>query len=372
MFHLGADSEMNSLVGFRFYPTDEEIIRLLKKKRLDPAFFVHTIKEIDFYSFEPWELPCHSEIQSEEEVWYFFCEPDYKYAKSRRVNRGTNEGTWKKTGNGSKIKRKYSTEVIGTKRILSFSRHDSASKKAKTEWVMHEITVEDDPDYKKDFVVCRLERKREKKMLGVVSTKRKRDEKLGVSTNDGDQSCQNLTSKRSQIAEDTTRNHVVEKEDLVSNRTRVAENTVLASEVQARDHSISDSRDHVAENIVDNSVEAETRQLAEFNPQGDGYNGLNEASVLALQSPVYPEQESSYSNGSSCGNGLLNSEFDSEQVDDQFNSQRDFQNKDSPNESGQTTSDFVSSKSDEGVYLEDGSDMDSETFIAKVKIFFQY
>ncbi|KAK9187725.1 hypothetical protein WN944_019123 [Citrus x changshan-huyou] len=148
MFHLGADSEMNSLVGFRFYPTDEEIIRLLKKKRLDPAFFVHTIKEIDFYSFEPWELPCHSEIQSEEEVWYFFCEPDYKYAKSRRVNRGTNEGTWKKTGNGSKIKRKYSTEVIGTKRILSFSRHDSASKKAKTEWVMHEITVEDDPDYK--------------------------------------------------------------------------------------------------------------------------------------------------------------------------------------------------------------------------------
>ncbi|GAY68080.1 hypothetical protein CUMW_261370 [Citrus unshiu] len=201
-------------------------------------------------------------------------------------------------------------------------------------------------------------------MLGVVSTKRKRDEKLGVSTNDGDQSCQNLTSKRSHIAEDTTRNHVAEKEDLVSNRTRVAENTVLASEVQATDHSISDSGDHVAENIVDNSVEAETRQLAKFNPQGDGYNGLNEASVLALQSPVYPEQESSYSNGSSCGNSFLNSEFDSEQVDDQFNSQRDFQNKDSPNESGQTTSDFLSSKLDEGVYLEDGSDMDSKTFIA--------
>ena len=58
MFHLGAESEMNSLVGFRFYPTDEEIMRLLKMKRLDPGFSVRTIKEIDFYSFEPWELPC--------------------------------------------------------------------------------------------------------------------------------------------------------------------------------------------------------------------------------------------------------------------------------------------------------------------------
>ncbi|KAK9190650.1 hypothetical protein WN943_019257 [Citrus x changshan-huyou] len=103
---------MDSLVGFRFHPTDEEIILLLTLKRFDPGFSVRTIKEIDLYSFEPWELPWHSEIQSEEEVWYFFCEPYYKYAKSKRAHRRTKEGYWKKTGNGSKIKRKYSTEVI--------------------------------------------------------------------------------------------------------------------------------------------------------------------------------------------------------------------------------------------------------------------
>ena len=46
--------------------------------------------------------------------------------------------------------------MIGTKRILSFSRHDSASKKAKTEWVMHEIAVEDDPVYKVSVSVLEL------------------------------------------------------------------------------------------------------------------------------------------------------------------------------------------------------------------------
>ena len=48
---------MDSLVGFRFKPTNEEIISLQKKKMLDPDFSVHTIKEIDFYSFDPWDLP---------------------------------------------------------------------------------------------------------------------------------------------------------------------------------------------------------------------------------------------------------------------------------------------------------------------------
>ncbi|GAY49686.1 hypothetical protein CUMW_121030 [Citrus unshiu] len=268
---------MDSLVGFRFHPTDEEIILLLTLKRFDPGFSVRTIKEIDLYSFEPWELPWHSEIQSEEEVWYFFCEPYYKYAKSKRAHRRTKEGYWKKTGNGSKIKRKYSTEVIGTKKILSFLRDDTAAKKAKTEWVIHEIAVEDSPDYEKDFVVCRLERKR--------------DKKHGVSK---DQSSQILTSERNHVAEATERNH------------------------------------------------------------GGGYNGLSDASFPALRPPVYSEKESSCANGSSYGSGLLNSQFDGEQVDSQFNSQRDFQNEYSSDETGQTTPDFFSS--DEGVFLEDSSE----------------
>ncbi|KAL9419628.1 hypothetical protein AB3S75_037405 [Citrus x aurantiifolia] len=367
---------MDSLVGFRFHPTDEEIILLLTMKRRDPAgFSVRTIKEIDLYSFEPWELPCHSEIQSEEEVWYFFCEPCYKNSESKRVHRRTKEGYWKKTGRGSNIKRKYKTEVIGTKKILSFSRDDAAAQKGTSEWVIHEIAVEESPDFKKDFVVCRLERKREKKTLGVVctkrkrekktlgvvSTKRKREKKLGVSTSDGDQSCPNLTYKRSHVAEDTNRNHVAENVDLVSIRNHVAENISLGPEPQGRDHSISCYRNHVAEKIVEDSVEAETRRLAELNRRGDGYDGRNDASVWALQSSDYPEQESSDYNGSSCGSGLLNSQLDGGQVGGQFNSRRDFQTEYSPEETGETTPDFLTSKSDEGVYVVDGSDANPET-----------
>ncbi|KAH9705291.1 NAC domain-containing protein [Citrus sinensis] len=342
---------MDSLVGFRFYPTDEQIILLLTMKRRDPAgFSVRTIKEIDLYSFEPWELPCHSEIQSEEEVWYFFCEPCYKNAESKRVRRRTKEGYWKKTGRGSNIKRKYKTEVIGTKKILSFSRDDAAAEKDKTEWVIHEIAVENSPDFEKDFVVCRLERKREKKTLGVVSTKRKREKKtLGV-----------VSTKRKR-----------EKKLGVSTSDG---NIVLVPELQVRDHSISYYRNHVAEKIVEDSVEAETRRLAELNRRGDGYDARNDASVWALQSSDYPEQESSDYNGSSYGSGLLNSQLDGEQVVGQFNSRRDFQTEYSPEETVETTPDFFTSKSDEGVYMEGGSDANTgtESFIEWIDVLFDY
>ncbi|KAK9187729.1 hypothetical protein WN944_019127 [Citrus x changshan-huyou] len=106
---------MGSLTGIGFRPLDEEIIDLLKKKRLDPGSSVQTIKEIDFYSFDPWELPGLSEIQSTEDVWYFFCKPKYKGAKRKRSgqqrHRKTKSGTWKMTGGGSEMKRKNSTEA---------------------------------------------------------------------------------------------------------------------------------------------------------------------------------------------------------------------------------------------------------------------
>ncbi|KAH9717378.1 NAC domain-containing protein 62 [Citrus sinensis] len=192
---------MDSLVGFRFKPTNEEIISLLKKKRLDPGF----------------------SIQGEEEVWYYYCERYYKYAKSKRAHRRTKSGYWKVTGTGSYIKRKNSTEVIGTKKILPFWPRRSAPKKAKTEW--------------RDFVVCRLERKR--------------DIKLAASTSVEDQSSEDLTSC-STITRDVGGQIFSESvhppdQLLVSNRNHVAENTLLVSQVPASDNSISRIRNRAAE-----------------------------------------------------------------------------------------------------------------------------
>lgn len=44
--------------GFRFHPTDEELITYyLMKKVLDSSFSARAISEVDLNKSEPWELP---------------------------------------------------------------------------------------------------------------------------------------------------------------------------------------------------------------------------------------------------------------------------------------------------------------------------
>ena len=74
--------------------------------------------------------------QSNDPVWFFFGEPDYKYANSPRVNRKTKSGYWKPTGSERIIKDMHGRE-IGIKKNLVF-RLSSSNKGAKTIWVMHE------------------------------------------------------------------------------------------------------------------------------------------------------------------------------------------------------------------------------------------
>lgn len=44
--------------GFRFHPTDEElVVHYLKKKVASAPLPVSIIAEVDLYKFDPWELP---------------------------------------------------------------------------------------------------------------------------------------------------------------------------------------------------------------------------------------------------------------------------------------------------------------------------
>lgn len=44
--------------GFRFHPTDEElVVHYLKKKAASAPLPVDIIAEVDLYKFDPWELP---------------------------------------------------------------------------------------------------------------------------------------------------------------------------------------------------------------------------------------------------------------------------------------------------------------------------
>ncbi|GMN42726.1 hypothetical protein TIFTF001_011941 [Ficus carica] len=134
-------------VGFRFHPTDEELITYYLKPKLlgtDPDVD-RVIAEVDFYKFEPWELPSKSKIESKDRMWLFFFRRDYKYANSKRVKRTTKTGFWKITGKERVIKDQDTKACIGKKRTLVFHRGSAASSRGeRTDWVMHEYFVESD------------------------------------------------------------------------------------------------------------------------------------------------------------------------------------------------------------------------------------
>ncbi|KAH7550391.1 hypothetical protein ACOSP7_024315 [Xanthoceras sorbifolium] len=158
---------MGSLVGYRFQPTPEELVsHFLKNKKRDPAFTDLTIKEVNIYKHHPCELPGLASIQSDEQVWYFFCTLDNKYAKSDRASRTAKGGSWKKTGVDRKVKAKDSNNPIGIKKTLVFYKGSSTKKENKTNWTMqeyHEYPCNKDPRFKDKVVVCRIEKKADKK-----------------------------------------------------------------------------------------------------------------------------------------------------------------------------------------------------------------
>ena len=53
------DEKMELPPGFRFHPTDEELItHYLSPKVLDYSFSAIAIGEVDLNKVEPWDLPC--------------------------------------------------------------------------------------------------------------------------------------------------------------------------------------------------------------------------------------------------------------------------------------------------------------------------
>ena len=54
------DDQMDLPPGFRFHPTDEELIsHYLYKKVIDTKFCARAIGEVDLNKSEPWDLPCN-------------------------------------------------------------------------------------------------------------------------------------------------------------------------------------------------------------------------------------------------------------------------------------------------------------------------
>ncbi|KAE8774833.1 NAC protein [Hordeum vulgare] len=93
--------------GFRFHPTDEELVGdYLCARAAGRTLPTHVIAEVDMYRHDPWELPERALSGARE--WYFFTPRDRK--------------------------------TVGVKKSLVFY-HGRPGAEVKTDWIMHEYRL---------------------------------------------------------------------------------------------------------------------------------------------------------------------------------------------------------------------------------------
>ncbi|GMH09964.1 hypothetical protein Nepgr_011805 [Nepenthes gracilis] len=153
-------------VGYRFYPTEEELIFYLHQK-FEGANLDRLIPVLYIYDYDPSELPelsgepCRRDTQLRE--WYFFIPRQEREARGGRTNRLTTSGYWKATGSPGSV---YSSDdrIIGVKRTMVFYKGRASGDKSgtsaagiKTDWKMNEYRALDHHGKPRlELSVCRV------------------------------------------------------------------------------------------------------------------------------------------------------------------------------------------------------------------------
>nr|GMD96531.1 NAC domain-containing protein 43-like [Ipomoea batatas] len=98
--NLSVNGESQVPPGFRFHPTEEELLHYyLRKKVASQKIDLDVIPEVDLNKLEPWDIQEKCKIGSTpQNEWYFFSHKDKKYPTGTRTNRATAAGFWKATG----------------------------------------------------------------------------------------------------------------------------------------------------------------------------------------------------------------------------------------------------------------------------------
>ncbi|EEE58257.1 hypothetical protein OsJ_09253 [Oryza sativa Japonica Group] len=158
--------------GFRFHPTDEELVGYyLRKKVASQKIDLDVIRDIDLYRIEPWDLQGTTRDRMinlsfrDDHCGIIYpncvaCYKDRKYPTGTRTNRATMAGFWKATGRDKAVHDK--SRLIGMRKTLVFYK-GRAPNGQKTDWIMHEYRLETDenaPPQEEGWVVCRAFKKR--------------------------------------------------------------------------------------------------------------------------------------------------------------------------------------------------------------------
>ncbi|XP_066315537.1 NAC domain-containing protein 35-like [Miscanthus floridulus] len=155
----GSDAHEDDLVmpGFRFHPTEEELIEFYLRRKVEgKRFNVELITFLDLYRYDPWELPAMAAIGEKE--WFFYVPRDRKYRNGDRPNRVTASGYWKATGADRTIKADNSSRPIGLKKTLVFYS-GKAPKGVRSSWIMNEYRLPPDHTdryHKTEISLCRV------------------------------------------------------------------------------------------------------------------------------------------------------------------------------------------------------------------------
>lgn len=151
-------TEQITLPGFRFHPTEEELLDFyLKNMVVGKKLRYDVIGFLNIYHHDPCDLPGLSKVGERE--WYFFVPRDKKHGSGGRPNRTTEKGFWKATGSDRKIVTLSDPKrIIGLRKTLVFYE-GRAPRGTKTDWVMNEYRLPDNSPLPKDIVLCKIYRK---------------------------------------------------------------------------------------------------------------------------------------------------------------------------------------------------------------------
>lgn len=140
--NLSVDGHSRVPPGFRFHPTEEELLHYyLRKKVAYQKIDLDVIPDVDLNKLEPWDIQEKCKIGSTpQNDWYFFSHKDKKYPTGTRTNRATAAGFWKATGRDKVIC--SSLKRIGMRKTLVFYK-GRAPHGQKSDWIMHEYRLDD-------------------------------------------------------------------------------------------------------------------------------------------------------------------------------------------------------------------------------------